>query len=266
MLRGFLCVAVLFCASRAWALGGMETSRPDPRIRYVTYDPDEVVAVQAEVGVVTDIVVEPGEIYVTHAFGDGKAWDFAVKGNHYFLKAVAINADSNLTIVTDRRSYHFALKLETTGTPVGTFEVRFRYPRGDARKARAEVRRRELEEGFARKGRQANLEYTMSGDLDLAPENAWDDSQFTYFKFPGNRDIPAIYVVDPDGMEAIVNRHSTGAANETVVMHKVAAHWVLRLGSRALAVWNDAYDPNGRRNTTRTASPDVTRVLWRQAP
>ena len=103
----------------------------------------------------------------------------------------------------------------------------------------------------------------MSGDLDLAPVNAWDDREFTYFKFPGERDIPAIYLVDPDGSESLVTRHSTGPSNEIVVVHKVAAHWVLRLGSRALAIWNDAYDPEGRRNVSRTTSPDVHRVLWR---
>ena len=31
----------------------------------------------------------------------------------------------------------------------------------------------------------------------------------------------------------------------------------------ALAIWNDGYDPEGRRNVSRTASPDVNRVLWR---
>ena len=103
----------------------------------------------------------------------------------------------------------------------------------------------------------------MSGDLDLAPVNAWDDREFTYFKFPGQRDIPAIYMVDPDGNESIVNRHTTGPANEIVVVHKVSARWVLRLGKRALAVRNDAHDPGGRRNVSRTASPDVDRVLWR---
>ncbi len=112
-------------------------------------------------------------------------------------------------------------------------------------------------------GEKPNLDYAMSGDLDLAPTNAWDDREFTYFKFPGQRDLPAIYMVDPDGNESIVNRHSSGPSNEIVVAHKVAAHWVLRLGSRALAIWNDAYDQDGRRNVSRTASPDVNRVLWR---
>ena len=236
---------------------------PDHRIRYVSYDPDAVVPVDAVVGVVTHVVLEPGEAYVTHAFGDGKAWDFAVKGNHCFLKAVATNADSNLTIVTDRRSYHFSLRLLTDVRAQPTFEIAFQYPDTEAKKRREDARRRAVEEGFARNGEKPNLDYTMSGDLDLAPVNAWDDREFTYFKFPGQRDLPAIYLVDVDGNESLVNRHSAGASNEIVVVHRVAPRWVLRLGSRALAIWNDAYDPDGRRNVSRTAAPDVNRVLWR---
>lgn len=264
MKRGLLCMLLAFGVGVSPAWGDeMEESRFDRRIRYVPFNPDDVVALQAVAGIVTHIVLEPGEVYVTHAFGDGKAWDFAVKANHYFLKATAANADSNLTIVTDRRSYHFSLKLVAASDAAVTFEVSFRYPDSNARKKQEESRRREVEEGF-RKGREgANLAYSMSGDLDIAPVNAWDNSEFTYFKFPGNRDIPAIYMVDVEGAESIVNRHSMGAADEIVVVHKVAAHWVLRLGTRSLAVWNDAYDAEGRRNVTRTASPDVKRVLWR---
>ena len=240
-----------------------EGSGADRRIRYVTYDPEEVVRIDAVAGVVTHIVLEPGEAYVTHAFGDGKAWDFAVKANHCFLKAVATNADSNLTVVTNHRSYHFALKLLTEHGALPTYEIAFRYPDTDARKRREESRRQAVEDGFARNGEKPNLDYTMSGDMDLAPVNAWDDREFTYFKFPGQRDIPAIYMVGPDGSESVVNRHSAGPSNEIVVVHRVAARWVLRLGTRALDIWNDAYDPEGRRNTSSTSSPDVNRVLWR---
>lgn len=262
-MRRLLCALAVVGVSSAFGQAETGGERVDRRIHYVTYDPDEVVTVEAVVGVVTHVVLESGESYVTHAFGDGKAWDFAVKGNHYFLKAVAANADSNLTIVTDRRSYHFNLTLASATDAPATFEVTFRYPDSDARKKREETRRRDLEEGFGERGGHANLAYSMSGDLDIAPVNAWDDSEFTYFKFPGNRDIPAVYMVDVEGTESIVNRHGAGPANEIVVVHRVAARWVLRLGTRVLAVWNDAYDAEGRRNVTRTASPDVKRVLWR---
>lgn len=258
MRRATLAILVVIAAFAAASEGG-----PDRRIRYVTYDPDAVVLVDAVVGIVTHIVLEPGESYVTHAFGDGKAWDFAAKANHCFLKAVATNADSNLTLVTDRRSYHFSLRLLSDAGAAPTFEIAFRYPNSEARKKREDATRTAVEDAFKGNGEKPNLDYTMSGDLDLAPENAWDDREFTYFKFPGQRDIPAIYMVDGDGNESIVNRHNTGPSNEIVVFHKVAARWVLRLGSRALAIWNDAYDPEGRRNASRTRSPDVNRVLWR---
>ena len=65
----------------------------DRRIRCVTYDAEEVVEVAAVVGVATHIVVEVGEVYLTHAFGDAKGWDFAQKANHFFLKPLAANAD-----------------------------------------------------------------------------------------------------------------------------------------------------------------------------
>jgi len=250
----------LYCL---WVLLGLSSALgEDQRIRYVIYDRDEIVVIEAVVGVATHIVLEQGETYLTHAFGDGKAWDFAVKGNHCFVKAVAENPESNLTIVTDRRSYHFSLRL-APASDAPTYEIVFDYPDSRAKKEREEARRKEVEEAFAKKPRATNLEYSMSGDLDIAPVNAWDDREFTYFKFPGNRDIPAIYMVDVDGTESIVDRHGAGAANEIVALHKVAPRWVLRLGTRALAVWNDAYDPGGRRNITRTSSPEVNRVLWR---
>jgi type IV secretion system protein VirB9 len=262
MGRRLFCLFGALVASLTLAGEGAEGPGPDRRIRQVTYNPNDVVAVEAVVGIVTHIVLEPKEAYVTHAFGDGKAWDFAVKGNHYFLKPVAKNADSNLTIVTDRRSYHFSLRLAQASETPPTFELRFGYP--DSHAARSEESRsREVEEGFAKKRERPNLEYSMSGDLDIAPASAWDDREFTYFKFPPGRDLPAIYLVDADGLESVVNRHSAGPANEIVVVHKVASRWVLRLGTRALAVWNDAFSPEGRMNATRTASPDLTRVLWR---
>lgn len=257
MRRGLLVTIGLaaMCVS-----GGVAAEEPgfDQRIRYVRYDADEVVSLDTAVGVAVHIVLEKGEKYVAHAFGDGKAWDFRVKEQHCFLKATAPQAEGNLTIVTDRRSYHFALKLASGGTPP-TYEVVFEYPSSRAQRAKED----ELAEAWGKAPAKVNLQYSMSGDLDIAPVNAWDNGEFTYFKFPGQRDIPAIYMVDVDGAESIVNRHSTGAANDLVVVHKVAARWVLRLGARALAVWNDAYEPFGRRNATGTASPDVNRVLWR---
>jgi type IV secretion system protein VirB9 len=248
----------IVAAAAAWAAGA--GAQGDDRIRYVDYDPDEVVTIEAAVGIVVHVVLEPGETYVAHAFGDGKAWDFAYRQNHLFLKAVATEADSNLTVVTDKRSYHFAVKLLHEGRP--TYELAFRYRESRARR-RVLARDQGLDEAFERAPRKANLSYTMSGDLDIAPLNCWDDGEFTSFRFGPNADLPAIYMVDADGTESVVNQHTAGASNEIVVLHKVASRWVLRLGNRALAIWNDGFGADGRRNESRTSVDDVRRVLWR---
>lgn len=253
---------VLAAGPGAFARGGDDVVAGG-RIRYVEFDPDEVVQIDGVVGVAVHIVLEPGEVYVAHAFGDGKAWDFARRNHHLFLKPAALDADTNLTVVTERRSYHFSLRLRTEEGVVPAYEVAFRYREKRSRKARVEAEAEGLEEAFRRPPRAPNLHYSMSGDQDLAPVNCWDDGQFTSFKFAGGTDLPAIYMVDPDGRESVVDRHTTGPANDIIVVHRVAARWVLRLGGRALAVWNDAYSPAGRRNDTGTAVPDARRVLWR---
>lgn len=262
MPRLLVNLLLMALAVPALAFRPAEEEAAGGRIRYVDYDPDEVVKVDGVVGVVVHIVLDPAEKYVAHAFGDGRAWDFAYRANHLFLKPAALDADSNLTVVTDKRSYHFSLKLRTEKGVVPTYEIAFRYREARARMS-TQVQDREMEEAFNRPPAKANLRYTMSGDSDIAPVNCWDDGQFTSFKFAGAADLPAIYLVDPDGKESIVDRHTTGPANEIVVVHKIARRWVLRLGGRALAIWNDGYSPEGRTNDTGTSVPDVKRVLWR---
>jgi type IV secretion system protein VirB9 len=262
MTRALACLLLLSAGGPALAFRGNEDDAAGGRIRYVDYDPDEVVTIEAVVGVVVHIVLDPSEKYVAHAFGDGKAWDFAVRENHCFVKPVATDADSNLTIVTDKRSYHLALRLRTEKGAVGTYELAFRYR--EPRKVKEHyAEAREIEESFQKPPAKANLHYSMSGDEDIAPVNCWDNGEVTSFKFAGGTDVPAIYMVDADGNESIVDRHTTGPANEIVVVHKVAKRWVLRLGLRALAVWNDAYSGERRQNDTGTAAPDVKRVLWK---
>lgn len=256
-----LALLAAMIALPAQALDEPRSSKFDNRIRYTIYNPRDVVQLDAVIGIATHIVLEEGERYVTHAFGDAQAWSFAVEGHHVFIKPRADNAETNLTIVTDRRAYYFKLRYWPTRRANAVYGLSFTYPDTEARKAQELAQAAAVEEGFAADRQGYNLNYTMSGDLDIAPINAWDNNEATYLKFPGNRDIPAIYMVDADGNESIVNRTTIGEASDIVVLHKVNSKWILRLGDRALAVWNETYDPNGVRNTTGTASPAVKRVI-----
>lgn len=239
--------ACCFAVSSAWGLQEPERSPLDHRIRYVDYNPHDVVQMESVIGISTHIVTSPDEEYITHAFGDSASYEFGTKQNHYFIKPIAEQADTNLSIVTTKRTYAMRLRFRDDRLNA-TYKLTFRYPEEEQRKKEAAeaLKRAELEAEAKRKkaaedmkytAYDYNLEYTMSGDLSIAPINAWDDGRFTYFKFAQHVDLPLIYAINQDGQESIVNRHMLN--DQVIVMHQVREKWVLRLGDNALAVWNE---------------------------
>ncbi len=258
-------VAVLiFCAFSSFAANAMvqpKASKFDERVRAVQYNPDDVVEVDCKAGISTHIQLEEGEEYVIHSFGDADAWELAAEGSHYFIKPKGKQADTNLNIVTNLRSYHFRLNYHQDQKANEMYRVRFEYPDSKRKRSQALLAKKAIEKGFARDAKALNFKYTMGGDRDIAPVNVWDDGDFTYFKFPKERDLPGIYLVDVNGRESMANRTSKGASSNIVVVQKVNQRWMLRLGKRALGVYNESKWVNRTPNLTRTASPLVKRLL-----
>lgn len=259
MKKTAIAIALSIACANAAALDVPKGSKYDGRIRQAAYNPLDVVQIDGVIGTATHIILEPGEQYLIHAFGDSLAWEFAVKQNHVFLKPKEDRASTNLILVTDRRSYNFKLNYHPTKQAAAVYQVSFSYPDTEAKKAIEEQRKIALEAAWKAKEGRPNTAYEMAGHLDLSPVNAWDDGRFTYFKFPAGQDIPAIYQVSPDGMESLVNKHVEG---DNVIMHKTAPVWMLRLGDRVLKIWNVGYRPrNGLATESNTVSPQVRRVL-----
>lgn len=247
------------CTVPVQALKIPSTSPYDHRVRYVQYNADDVVQIETVVGVATHIILEEGEQYITHAFGDSEAYDFAQKGRHVFIKPKAELANTNLVIVTDKRSYKFRLQLRNDRSG-STYELIFQYLNTDTQTSDENSQLLAIERGFRQGVKGYNLSYTMSGHQDIAPINVWDNGRITYFKFPSNMDMPSIYIVDPEGNESLIPRTVLGASNDIIAVHRVNPKWLIRIGNRALAVFNEAYDPNGIPNTTGTISSVVHRI------
>ncbi|WP_455477895.1 P-type conjugative transfer protein VirB9 [Bartonella sp. B10] len=241
------------------ALRTPSSSQYDHRIRYVTYNVADVVQIETVLGVATHIILEEGERYITHAFGDSDAYAFAHKGRHIFIKPKAELANTNLIVITDKRSYKFRLQFRNDRAGA-TYELAFHYPDTESQKLEENQLVGRIEQGFHQGVSGYNLNYTMSGNQDIAPINAWDNGRITYFKFSANVDMPSIYVVDAEGNESLIPRTVLGDSNDIIAVHKVNPKWLVRLGKRALAIFNEAYDPNGIPNTTKTVSSVVHRI------
>lgn len=257
-----LAAILMLLSFNASALDLPANSAYDHRIRTVVYNRLDVVQVDTVVGIQTHIEFEPGELYVAHAFGDPQAWTFSTKLNHIFLKPKADDADTNLTIITNRRVYNFRLSYFTERNSTKTlYSLLFDYPDTRTKEMEESAKVALVEDAFKQQRGRNNTDYDFWGDLDIAPINAWDDQEFTYIKFSPNTDMPGIYLVDADGNESLANRSAVGMAHNVYAVQKVNRLWMLRLGDRAVAVHNNSYDSQGVENTTGTKSPAVQRVL-----
>lgn len=233
----------------------------DSRVLEVDYLPYDVVEISSSPGVLTQIVLEKNEKYEAHEFGDPKAWHFNHFKNNMFFKPAERLGTTNLVLITNKRQYLFKVNYNEGKNDV--YKVVFRYHL-DKKSDVTDEKRIEEKLANASKEKVYNLDYAMRGDTSIAPLFAYDDDTFTYFEFPGNVDLPAIYAVVGDknsayGKELIVNKTIKGEGNQIIVMHKVNAMWRFRLGDSVLEVMNKNPKWWGTTNKTGTVSEAVKR-------
>lgn len=274
-----LLVLALVVPMFAWAEISPQPGRFDPRVRVVEYNSQDVVNITTYYGVSTHIRFGEGEIVEDRsiAAGDPDAWFINVSGNknNLFIKPKQKFADMNMTVITNKRIYQFALTvdprplkdLKTWRSTVLTYSLSFIYPDEEKAKATSLSRMADVKQRLSdiknklidEKKEGLNFDYWVSGADDISPTAARDDGRFTYLTFSNNRDMPAIYTVDSDGNEALVNTNVDG---NTIAVHRVVRRLVLRKGDSVVCVVNKAFDADGGTdNTSGTISPDVKRVI-----
>jgi type IV secretion system protein VirB9 len=262
-------VALLFLPAVVFALEVPKGGPCDQRVKFIDYNAAEVVKLVGHYGFSTHIQFGPGELVEQIAMGDKKAWEVAPVENHIFIKPVADKATTNMTVVTTRRVYNFELSAHWSRNGAHPhpndmfFQVNFRYPKDAAAKALAVAEARDLKERMKKDGEPvpANWNYWARGSEEVTPNRAFDDARFTYFKFSNNREMPAVYVVNPDGSESLVNTHIDRERLDTIVVHKVARQMVVRKGAAVACIFNKAYDPDGIGNPAGTTVRGVERVV-----
>jgi type IV secretion system protein VirB9 len=216
----------------------------DPRIRTIVYNPRDVVKIDGTYGYHTVVELAEDEAIQSLVIGDSVAWDAQKSegGNRIFLKPKEENVATNLTVITDRRTYSFALEASRTGAKTKmTWRLRFEYPEDDAaRDERVSLQKASFVNPEA-PGRPEkwNFDYSYGGKNTFQPTQLFDDGEFTYFKFKPGQELPAIFVVDGEKNEALVNSRVSG---EYVVVHRVAKQFALRSGKSLTCIFNEGFD------------------------
>ena len=248
----------------------------DPRVRIVDYNPQNVIKLSTFFGVSTHVQFGDGETIRDVAVGDDQAWNIKPRGSHLFIKPQATHADTNVTVVTDKRTYQFALIVQPRprrdssawSDPNLIFSLTFRYPDEEAARVAAESRKNAVKDRLGEiKGKLSdankegqNFDYWVAGSEEISPTAARDDGRFIYLTFSNNRDMPAVYSVDTTGNEALINTNVI--EGNTIVIQRLVPSLMLRKGTAVASVINKSFDLNsGSDNSTGTIAPDVQRVL-----
>jgi type IV secretion system protein VirB9 len=244
----FLNAAV--CAENAPAPG-----LKDSRIRIAPYSADEVYRLSGFVGFETDLEFAPGETFVGLGAGDIEGISFVAQGNHLFLKPKAAKVGTNLTILTSRRTYqvdYSASSAHPDATADVTYALRFTYPPPATDSGAAANRALAIEAP-----RPRNFDYWFCGDPTLKPEAASDDGMHTRLRFPARAEQPAIFVLNEDGSESLLN---FSMDEGDVIVHRVARRLILRRGHLAGCVVNKGFVGSGERRRSNTVSEQVERT------
>ena len=225
----------------------------DSRIRTAPYSADEVYRLTGFVGYQTDLEFETGEAFVGLGAGDIEGISFVAQDNHLFLKPKAAKVGTNLTILTNRHSYHFdysALPEAPDASQDVTYVLRFSYPAMAKEEGAAKDLLRE-------KPKVQNIDYWFCGDPSIKPVAASDDGVHTRLTFPAMAEQPAIFIMNEDGTESLLN---FSMDEGDVILHRVARRLILRRGNLAGCVVNKGFVGSGERLKSNTVSPDVERA------
>ena len=254
----------------------------DQRVREVAYNAEDIVTIHAAYGISTHIKFAPDETITHTILGDSVAWETTPVGNNLFIKPVELNADTNLSVVTNKHVYAFDLKAAPKTTEKVFFQVVFIYPDQDlarreaaAQLAQQTARLNELRAQLERVQAEQvakldnamhdaeiplrrSINYWVKGSDEAQPDEAYDDGTFTYFRFRGNREFPTVYLRDSKGQDSLVN---TTIKGDTILVQRIAKDYVLRKGNDVALVTNPNYDRIGIANETGTITPAVTRTV-----
>jgi type IV secretion system protein VirB9 len=261
----------------------------DPRLRDVVYDPLTVVTVPVKRGMVTLVVFDPDEVITEVAVGQGgdctkaeAVWCVSAQpgGRTLFVKAKSgADAPNNLAVVTDRRTHALrfvVLPDNDRQQPVYRLSVKAPRPPKPASGLTqqdlaalaalppvppAPTPQQLVAERLQAKPTVMNTQYSLAegdGSQDIVPTLVYDDGRFTYLRFPGNREVPAVFHVLGDGSETLVNARME---DEQLVVDRVSRRLMLRAGTAVVGIWNEAFDLEGSPAEGATTVPGVQRTL-----
>jgi type IV secretion system protein VirB9 len=229
----FVALALLACAPAHGAA--------DTRIRMQAYDPNQIVRIIGKAGIQSTIEFSDDERIENVAVGDSAAWQ--ITPNHraslLFVKPLSAHSRTNMTVVTDQRTYMFDLVAgDKSTTPL--YALKFSYPnekRIDTSKSvqqAAVVAAPPPVAPAAMTADKLHFDWNKKGTDKLLPSRVFDDGAALYMSWSHDTPLPAILTMSEDRKEGPLNYRMSG---DYIVISPIPQNVVLRYGRKTAALW-----------------------------
>lgn len=184
----------------------------DNRVRSLLFKPDTVVPFVGKPGFQSTIRFGPDERIENVAVGDSIAWQITPnkRGDHLFLKPMVPGARSNMTVITDKRTYLFDLSAPRGAQPVYALSFEFpAFPAPGAIQPPPPPPQTAVPVAVAAAEpivpAELNGGWVLRGDKALFPQRVYDDGQSVFLSWPERAPLPAVLVPASDGTEGPVD-------------------------------------------------------------
>ncbi|MCC8417704.1 MAG: P-type conjugative transfer protein VirB9 [Rickettsia endosymbiont of Bryobia graminum] len=246
-LKSFIFIITIFLINPVLAIRESRPMPVDSRMRVMVYNPDDVFKYTGYYGYQANIELAKDEDVVSIHMGDTTSWQIMPTGNRIFIKPMEQDATTNMTIITNKRTYFFELyAAEATDMrdPEMVFNLRFIYP--DDEKAGDHLQNYRTASSSTiidlEHPEKYNFNYSISGNESIAPIKIFDDGIHTYLQFRDkNAEIPAIFAVDEALRESMVNYRLAQDNANMVIIEQVFKKLSIRHGKKIVCVYNEAF-------------------------
>jgi type IV secretion system protein VirB9 len=228
----FAALAVLGCTGVSAAA--------DNRIRSLAYNPDQIVRILGKAGIQSTIEFAPDERIENVAVGDSAAWQITPnrRASLLFVKPLKAHSRTNMTVVTDRRTYMFDLVAgDKWTTPI--YALKFSYPNdkppaSEMKVADPVVVAAATSAPATMTADKLHFDWKSKGHGKLVPARVFDDGAAVYLSWNRETPLPAILTMSEDRKEGPLTYRVTG---DYIVVSPIPQNLVLRYGNRMAVLW-----------------------------
>ncbi len=225
---------------------GLAEAHADSRIKTRPYAESRVYALTGHFGFQMAIEFNDDEIIENVAIGDSVSWQVTPnrRGDVIILKPISEASPTNMTVVTSLRHYFFELNAKSAvdakpGEMV--YVLRFTYPKSkDAELKTAQEAALATAVEETPEDRAVNRNYSYQGSREIVPSQLFDDGRSTYFKWSEGAPAPAIFLIDKNDKESVINH---GFEAGYIVVDRVAPTFSLKHGDFETLIYNDDFSP-----------------------